>query len=140
MRKIKCYSEMIELPTFEERFNYLYIGGRVGEDTFGSERYLNQSFYKSDEWKRLRNNIIIRDGGCDLGIEGREIKAKRLLRIHHIDPITMDDILNHSRKLTDPDNLITCLWQTHQAIHYTGWDGVIKDPVTRRPNDTCPWR
>lgn len=140
MKTIKCYSELIKLPTFKERFDYLYIGGRVGENTFGAERYLNQAFYNSYEWRRLRNEIIIRDCGCDLGIEGREIRAKRLLRIHHIDPITLDDISNRSPKLMDPENLICCLWQTHQAIHYMGWEGVIKEPVTRRPNDTCPWR
>lgn len=140
MKTIKCYSELIKFPTFKERFDYLYIGGRVGENTFGAERYLNQAFYNSYEWRRLRNEIIIRDGGCDLGIEGREIRAKRLLRIHHIDPITLDDISDHSPKLMDPENLICCLWQTHQAIHYMGWEGVIKEPVTRRPNDTCPWR
>lgn len=137
---IKTYSELIELPTFKERFDYLYIGGRVGQTTFGSERYLNQVFYNSMEWRQLRNDIILRDNGCDLGIEGRDIINKRYVRIHHINPITMEDIRNRSPKLVDPENLITCLYSTHEAIHYAGWGGVTKEPVTRKPNDTCPWR
>lgn len=137
---IKRYSDLIKLETFQERFDYLYIGGVVGAKTFGDERYLNQLFYNSSEWKRLRNKIIIRDDGCDLGIPGREIKDSKYIRIHHIDPITIDDIRDRTPKLFDPDNLITCLWQTHQAIHYTGWDGCLKDPVERKPWDTCPWR
>lgn len=137
---IKTYSELIQLPTFKERFDYLYVGGQVGAKTFGAERYLNQVFYKSSEWIELRNEIILRDNACDLGIDGREIQNKRLVRIHHINPITIDDIKNRSSILTDPENLITCLNKTHQAIHYTGWDGVLKDPVERTLNDTCPWR
>lgn len=137
---IKTYSKLIELPTFKERFEYLYIGGRVGEATFGAERYLNQHFYNSAEWRELRDDVILRDEACDLGIEGRDIMDRRYIRIHHIEPITMNDILNHSSRLMDPENLITCLSKTHQAIHYTGWDGVYQEPVTRRPYDTCPWR
>lgn len=137
---IKTYAELVKIPTFMERFNYLYIGGQVGAATFGAERYLNQVFYKSDEWKRLRNDIIIRDNGCDLGIEGREIFDKRDVRIHHIEPITLDDIRSKSPKLVDPNNLICCSRKTHQAIHYTGEDGVYKDYVERTPYDTCPWR
>ena len=137
---IKTYSELIQLPTFKERFDYLYVGGQVGAKTFGAERYLNQVFYKSSEWIELRNEIILRDNACDLGIDGREIQNKRLVRIHHINPITIDDIKNRSSILTYPENLITCLNKTHQAIHYTGWDGVLKDPVERTLNDTCPWR
>lgn len=131
---------MVQLETFKERFDYLYIGGAVGESTFDCHRYLNQIFYNSNRWKRLRNQIIIRDEGCDLGITGREINDRRLIRIHHIDPITIEDIRDNTTKLTDPDNLITCLYQTHQAIHYTGWNGCIQDIVERTPGDTCPWR
>jgi hypothetical protein len=137
---IKTYTELIRLPTFKERFDYLYVGGQVGAKTFGNERYLNQVFYKSEEWKAVRRAVILRDNACDLGIEGREIQNSRLVRIHHLNPITIEDIRNHSPKLTDPENLITCLNKTHQAIHYTGWDGVLQEPVERAPNDTCPWR
>lgn len=136
----KSYLELIELPTFQERFDYLYIGGKVGKATFGAERYLNQILYNSYEWKQVRNKVILRDMARDLGIEGREIFEKRLIRIHHINPITRDDILERNPCLFDLNNLITCLDQTHQAIHYTGWDGVLKDPIERRPFDTCPWR
>jgi hypothetical protein len=137
---IKTYTELIRLPTFKERFDYLYVGGQVGAKTFGNERYLNQVFYKSEEWKAVRRAVILRDNACDLGIEGREIQNSRLVRIHHLNPITIEDIRNHSPKLTDPENLITCLNKTHQAIHHTGWDGVLQEPVERAPNDTCPWR
>lgn len=137
---IKCYSELISLPTFKERFDYLQCVKRIGVSTFGEDRYLNQMFYHSYEWKELRDQIILRDEACDLGIDGREIGSKRLIRVHHINPITIDDIYNHSRKLTDPENLITCLDRTHQAIHFTGYDGVTDDPVVRTPFDTCPWR
>ena len=137
---IKTYSKLISLPTFKERFDYLYIGGSVGESTFGAERYLNQVFYRSDEWRHLRDEIIIRDNACDLGMEDREIKLKRDIRIHHINPITVEDIRSRSYRLFDPENLITCLDRTHQSIHYTGWDGTYKDPIERQPNDTCPWR
>ena len=137
---IKTYTELIRLPTFKERFDYLYVGGQVGAKTFGNERYLNQVFYESEEWKAVRRAVILRDNACDLGIEGREIQNSRLVRIHHLNPITIEDIRNHSPKLTDPENLITCLNKTHQAIHYTGWDGVLQEPVERAPNDTCPWR
>ena len=137
---IKTYSKLIELPTFKERFEYLYIGGRVGEATFGVERYLNQNFYNSLQWRELRDEIILRDGACDLGIEGRDIMDRRYIRIHHIEPITMNDILNHSSRLMDPENLITCLSKTHQAIHYGSERMLPKLPIERRPNDTCPWR
>lgn len=113
---------------------------RVGVSTFGEDRYLNQMFYKSYEWKEIRDAIILRDEACDLGIDGREIDSRRLIRVHHINPLTIDDICNHSSKLTDPENLITCLDRTHQAIHFTGYDGVMQDPVVRVPFDTCPWR
>lgn len=140
MRTIKTYSELITLPTFEERYEYLRIGGRVGEDTFGYDRYLNQAFYKSGEWLRFRNYIISRDNGCDLGCSDREIPNGLRIIIHHIEPITADDIINHSSRLLDPDNAITTIDNTHRAIHYSDNSILTLAPIERRPNDTCPWR
>lgn len=136
---MKTYSEMILLPTFQERFNYLKLSGLVGEDIFGYNRYLNQYFYTSREWKQLRNAIIVRDNGCDLGIEGCEIGS--CILIHHIEPITMDDIKNRSDKLLDPNNLICVSKKTHNAIHF-GDESILTEDVTieRFPNDTSPWR
>lgn len=136
---MKTYNEMILLPTFQERFNYLKLNGLVGEDTFGYNRYLNQYFYTSREWKQLRDAIIVRDNGCDLGIEGCEIGSGIL--IHHIEPITMDDIKNRSDKLLDPNNLICVSKKTHNAIHF-GDESILVEDVTieRFPNDTSPWR
>lgn len=136
---IKTYSELIMLPTFEERFRYLKLNGRVGEDTFGFERYLNQEFYQRDkEWKRIRDFVIVRDNGCDLGIEGRDIQGKII--VHHMNPITQNDILYRSEYLLDPEYLICTIKRTHDAIHYGSEDLLIKDPIVRRKNDTCPWR
>lgn len=135
---IKRYSELISLPTFEERYNYLRVQGRVGAETFGSDRYLNQRFYKSDEWIELRDFIIDRDNGCDLGIAGRDIYG--LIIIHHIMPISKYDIINRTRLLLDPENLICVSDNTHKAIHYGDDMLLIKDPVIRTPFDTCPWR
>lgn len=135
---IKCYSELISLPTFEERFEYLKLNGRVGEETFGFDRYLNQIFYTSEEWKSIRHHVIARDLGCDLGIEGREIHGRIL--IHHMNPITKKDILERSKLLLDPEYLITTVKNTHDAIHYGDSNILIKGPIQRRPNDTCPWK
>lgn len=135
---IRTYSELITLPTFEERFEYLRLGGKVGAETFGFDRYLNQIFYKSDKWLSVRDKVIIRDNGCDLGIEGREIYGRIL--VHHMNPITMDDIVNHSSWILDPEYLITTVKNTHDAIHYSDESLLIKDPIERRKNDTCPWR
>ena len=135
---IRTYSELITLPTFEERFKYLKLNGQVGESTFGFDRYLNQLFYKSDEWLRLRDQIIIRDNGCDLGIEGREIHGRIL--IHHMNPIRKEDILNRSRYLLDPEFLICTVKRTHDAIHYGDENLLLTIPKERRKNDTCPWR
>lgn len=133
----KSYNELIELNTFEERLNYLYIGDKVGRETFGSARRLNQLFYKSQEWRRKRNEIIARDNGCDLGIEGCDLTARNIL-IHHINPITEDDILNRNPCLFDNNNLISVSIDTHNFIHY---GTSSKDEyVERSPNDTCPWR
>lgn len=135
---IRTYSELITLPTFKERYEYLRIGGKVGEETFGFDRYLNQIFYKSKEWLDIRDEVIIRDNGCDLGIEGREIHNKIL--IHHMNPITVKDILERSDFLLNPEYLISTIKNTHDAIHYGDSSLLIKDPIERRKNDTCPWR
>ena len=135
---IRTYSELIALPTFEERFKYLQLNGRVGEETFGFDRYLNQVFYRSDEWRRIRDEVILRDNGCDLGVEGREIHGRIL--IHHMNPITKEDILKRSDYLLNPEYLICTVKSTHDAIHYGDENLLIKGPVERHKNDTCPWR
>lgn len=136
-RIIRKYSELKRLETFEERFEYLKLGARVGSETFGFDRYLNQRFYKTDEWKTLRNEVIVRDLGCDLGIEGYDIQGK--IYIHHMNPITQDDILNHSDFLIDPEYLITTTLDTHNAIHYGDSNLIRSGPIERKPYDTCPW-
>lgn len=138
-KTIKTYSELKQLKTFEERYEYLKIGGKVGEETFGFDRYINQLFYTSDEWRSLRNKIIVRDNGCDLGIPDREIKGSNII-IHHMNPITKEDILNRSKFLLDPEYLICTFKPTHDAIHYGSEDLLPKGPVERTKNDTCPWR
>lgn len=136
--KIKTYSELIKLPTFKERLEYLQIGGKVGAETFGFDRYLNQSFYKSEEWRRVRDKVIIRDNGCDLGISDREIYNQRIL-VHHMNPITKEDIINKTEYLLNPEYLITTIENTHNTIHYG--IKILEDfPVTRYKNDTCPWK
>lgn len=135
---IRTYSELITIPTFEERFEYLQLKGSVGKDTFGYDRYLNQVLYRSPEWKRLRNQIIIRDGGCDLACDGYDIYDKVL--IHHLNPITVEDVLARSRKVFDPDNLVCVSHSTHNAIHYGDVDLLVTGPIIRTKNDTCPWR
>ena len=134
---IKTYDELSHLETFDERFRYLVLGGAIGEETFGYDRWLNQKFYTSDEWKRLRRDVIVRDGRCDLGIAGMEI-AGRLI-IHHMNPISKLDVLQHSDLLVNPDYLICVSINTHNAIHY-GDLSILEPYVERRPNDTCPWR
>lgn len=138
MTIIRTYSELITLPTFEERFKYLQLEGSVGKDTFGYDRYLNQLFYKTAEWKRLRRDLIIRDNGCDLGIEGREIYGRII--IHHLNPITKDDIVRRTEYLLNPDFLICTTHNTHNAIHYGDESLLITSPVERSKNDTCPWK
>ena len=135
---IRTYSELITIPTFEERFEYLQLKGSVGKDTFGYDRYLNQVLYRSPEWKRLRNQIIIRDDGCDLACDGYDIYGKVL--IHHLNPITVEDVLARSRKVFDPDNLVCVSHNTHNAIHYGDMDLLVTGPIIRTKNDTCPWR
>lgn len=135
---IKSYSKMLTFPTLEERFRYLELKGSVGKDTFGYDRYLNQILYHSGEWKSFRNDIIIRDNGCDLACEGHEIH-KRIL-VHHINPITVEDVLNRSPKVFDPENVVCVSHMTHNAIHYGDENLLITAPVERSQNDTCPWR
>ena len=135
---IKSYSELITLPTFEERFEYLRLNGTVGSETFGHDRYLNQTLYRSPEWKRFRHKIIIRDNGCDLACEGYEIYEKVL--IHHINPITIKDILERNPMVFDPENVVCTILNTHNAIHYGDDSLIIKAPIQRYKNDTCPWR
>ena len=135
---IRTYSELILLPTFEERYQYLRLAGKVGQETFGFDRYLNQMFYKDPEWLAARDYVIIRDNGCDLGIEGREIESSIL--IHHMNPISKKDILERSDFLLNPEYLICTIKNTHDAIHYGDENLLIKDPIEIRKNDTCPWR
>lgn len=139
MPMIRTYSELSKLSTFEERFQYLKLGGSVGESTFGYSRYLNQAFYnKSIAWKRIRDEVILRDNGCDLGVEGHEIYGR--VTIHHMNPITVQDIENESKFLMDPEYLITTIHSTHNAIHYGDESLLMTGPVERTKNDTCPWR
>lgn len=138
MTTIKTYSELITLPTFIERFEYLKIGGAVGRETFGYDRYLNQILYNSSDWRRFRRGIIIRDNGMDLACDGFEIFGKII--VHHIDPITVEDVLNRHPKIFDPENVISTSLDTHNAIHYGDEDLLMYETVERRPNDTCPWK
>jgi hypothetical protein len=135
---IKTYSELITIPTFIERFRYLKIGGKVGEDTFGYDRYLNQILYRSDEWKSFRRGIIIRDNGCDLACDGYEIIGNIL--VHHINPITVEDVLRRDPKIFDPENVVSTGLNTHNAVHYGDESLLITEPIIRTKNDTCPWR
>lgn len=134
----KSYLELIQIPTFQERYEYLKIGGRIGEETFGFDRHLNQTLYRSSEWKRFRRQIIIRDKGCDLGCEGYELYDKIL--IHHINPITIDDVLNRAPCIFDPNNVICTSLNTHNAIHYGDSELLVTEPIERTKNDTCPWK
>ena len=135
---IKTYSELILLPTFEERFKYLRLNGRVGDDTFGFDRYINQNFYRSAEWKRIRDLVIMRDNGCDLALEGYEIYGRIL--IHHMNPITVKDVELSTEYLMNPEYLICVTHNTHNAIHYGDEKLLMKGPVVRTKNDTCPWK
>lgn len=138
--KIRTYSELIQLPTFIARYRYLRLGSKVGEMTFGWERYLNQEFYKYDEdWKAARRAVIIRDNGCDLGIDGRDIIDAPVI-VHHMNPLTEYDIMHRTKYLLDPEYLISTIDNTHKAIHYGDESLLITEPIIRRKNDTCPWR
>ena len=136
---IRCYSELIRLKTFKERFEYLRLGGIVGESTFGFDRYLNQQLYTSTFWKKkIRNEIIIRDNGCDLGLEGYDIHDKII--VHHMNPLSIEDVLNVPDEIFNPEFLICVSQRTHNAIHYGDENLLPKGPIERRPNDTCPWK
>ena len=139
MKNIKTYSELSQFTTFIDRFNYLKLCGRVGEDTFGFDRIFNQMFYSSKEWKDIRNYVIVRDNGCDLGIDGHEIAAQRVI-IHHMNPISLEDIDRRTDILLNPDYLITTTHATHNAIHYGDENQIVSGPVIRTKNDTCPWK
>ena len=139
MTNIKTYSELVTFPTFKERFKYLQLSdGHVGEDTFGYDRYLNQQFYKTREWRNLRDSLIVRDNGCDLGVDGYEIYGRII--IHHLNPISKNDIIYRTDFLTNPEYLICTTHNTHNAIHYGDENLLAKGPVERTANDTCPWR
>ena len=135
---IRTYSELIAFPTFEERFKYLQLNGQVGESTFGFDRYMNQVFYRSQKWKSIRDFVIIRDCGCDLGVEGYDIHGKII--IHHMNPLSMRDIETESDFLLNPDFLICTTHNTHNAIHYGDENLLVNAPIERTKNDTCPWR
>lgn len=134
---IRTYSELKVLPTFEERFKYLSLRGRVGAETFGFDRYLNQRFYHSFEWQNTRHSIIVRDLGCDLGVEGYEIHSR--LYIHHMNPVTASQLVDGDPSVLDPDFLITTTHQTHNAIHYGDENLLPRKLVVRRPGDTKLW-
>lgn len=134
---IRTYKELSRLQTFEERFNYLKLSGSIGTETFGFDRYINQMFYRSKEWKSIRNHVIVRDNGCDLGVEGREIQKGII--VHHINPIKIDDIVSATEFLMNPDYLICTSLKTHNAIHYGDSNLLDKDPIIRRPGDTKLW-
>lgn len=134
---LRTYSDLILLPTFEERLNYLRLGSSVGMDTFGYDRYMNQQFYRSEEWKQLRKWVIVRDNGCDLGMPGYSLSK---IYIHHMNPITPDDIIHSTEFLMNPEYLISVSHQTHNAIHYGTESDLPPAIVERTPYDTCPWR
>lgn len=137
--KIRRYSELCKLKTFEGRFEYLRLDGQVGKDTFGFDRIFNQRFYTSTEWRRIRDHVIVRDNGCDLGVEGHEIYGNRII-IHHLNPISLEDIERQSAYLLNPEFLITTIHNTHNAIHYGDESLLIRAPIERSKNDTRPWR
>lgn len=137
-KNIRTYSELSKLKTFEERFEYLRLDGKVGEETFGFDRYINQMLYSNSEWRKVRRDVIIRDKGNDLGVEDYEIVGKVL--VHHMNPITVDDIINRLDYVLNPEFLISSSFMTHQAIHYGSKDLLPQAPIERTKNDTCPWR
>jgi hypothetical protein len=139
MTNIKSYSELLQFNTLKERFEYLKLPGEIGRRTFGSERYLNQLFYNSPEWKAFRKDILIRDDGNNMGLIGYPIKGSILL--HHINPISIDDIKNRNLDvLLNPENVISVSFKAHQAIHYGDFSLIDTGIIERRPNDTCPWK
>lgn len=138
---IRTYDELVSIGTYLERYRYLRLGGRVGDETFGYDRWINQQFYRSREWKDLRNELIARDFGCDMACVGHEFAPSDRIVIHHMNPITVRDIANRSEYLMDPQYLICVSNDTHNAIHYGNEDFLmVPEFVVRRPNDTSPWR
>ena len=135
---IKNYSELSKLKTFNERFNYLKLDGVVGEETFGYDRILNQLLYKSKKWRKVRDEVLIRDNGGDLGLEDYPINGRAI--IHHMNPITVEDVLNNKPEIFDPEYLVTVSNSTHNAIHFSNENNLQKDPIERTQNDTCLWR
>lgn len=136
---MRTYSELVKLPTFLERFRYLQLNGKVGEETFGYDRYLNQVFYHSPEWRRIRKQILMRDNGGDMGLE--EYPIHGYIYVHHMNPISLKDIDDRKEDILNPEFLICVSKNTHDAIHYSNEDILIKrEPVIRRANDTCPWK
>lgn len=138
MSIIRRYSELVKIPSFKERYEYLRLNGSVGKETFGFDRYMNQAFYRSYEWKRVRDIVIARDNGCDLGIPGREIYGRII--IHHMNPILPEDIRDRNDVILDPEYLITTINETHLAIHYGDEHILLQEPIKRFPGDTCPWK
>ncbi len=138
LKMLRTYSELSRLQTFRERFEYLRLDGIVGAETFGFDRYLNQVFYNSDEWKAVRKTVIIRDNGCDLGMDGYDIHGKII--VHHMNPFSIDDVLHRKEELLDPEFLISTVLNTHNAIHYGDESLLPSAPIVRTRNDTCPWR
>lgn len=134
----RTYSELMTIPSFLDRYRYLKLGGVIGEETFGDERQLNQTLYRSGEWRRFRRDVIIRDKGCDLAHYDYEICDKIL--VHHIDPITPKDVLSRDPKIFDLENVVCVSLNTHNAIHYGDESLLLLDPIIRVPNDTCPWK
>lgn len=139
-KNIRTYSELITLPTFEERFEYLRLGGKVGAETFGFDRWLNQMFYKTDEWLSVRDEVIIRDCGCDLAMPDREIPEGVRILVHHMNPITKEDIIHRTKYVLDPEFLICTIKRTHDAIHYGDRSILYATPIERSKHDTCPWK
>lgn len=134
----RTYSDLSKLKTIKERYDYLKLGGTVGEETFGFDRWLNQMFYKDPKWKAVRDEVIIRDNGCDLGVEGYDIGGR--VYVHHMNPVTADDILYNFDDLVNPEYLISTSKRTHDAIHYGDQKLLPQDLITRTKNDTCPWK
>lgn len=135
---LRSYSELSRLRTFDERFRYLLLAGSVGVETFGFDRYVNQRFYRSEEWKHVRNIVIARDNGCDLGIEGRDINGR--VYVHHMNPMSLEQINDHMDLILDPEYLVCMTFATHNAIHYGDESYITLAPVERQPNDMCPWK
>ena len=135
---IRCYTDLIQLPTFKERYEYLRLGGIVGQDTFGFDRYLNQKFYHSQEWKQIRRDVIIRDHGRDLAMEGYELNDN--VFVHHMNPILPKDLVNVPDEIMNPEYLICVSKRTHDAIHFGDASLLPGLPIERTPNDMCPWK